>query len=284
MHSKSSMLNRPLMFAAIMAVAPIAQGQAQTVGVSAAIRNNVQLTTQANPSLHHAILKERVSLGNQIVTAQASVIQILLLDQTVFTVGANAKVNIDHFVYDPNKNLSAVSATIAKGAFRFMSSKALHANAGQSSIKTPVASIGIRGTILEGVVGQDAVKIAKGEPAFASLAASPDTATLIVLRGPGAAVQGDEATGAIDVTANGTTVPVEKSGYAVLIPGTNQSPVGPILLSDNGLMMLYDLLRTTPRKTKTVAKDLLHSNPINDTFSECVKGPNIQTALCSGAP
>lgn len=242
---------------------------AQNIGVNAAVRNNVQMTTQANPNLHRAVVKERVSLGNDVITAANSMVQILLLDRTSFTVGANARMKIDRFVYDPNRKASAVGASVAKGAFRFMSGKALHANPGQSNIKTPVASIGIRGTIVEGVVGEDAIGIARNEAGLQQgYTADPQTASLIVLRGPGASAQGGETPGAIDVEAGGSTVSVATSGLAVFVPGPGQVPIGPFMLSDTGLEALQALLLTSPAKRSSLGMNPVVSNPIVDWYFE----------------
>ncbi|MBO9713247.1 hypothetical protein [Sphingomonas sp.] len=62
----------------------------RAVGVNAAVVNDVKMTTEANRTLHHAMLKERVSLGNDILTGRASRLQVLLLDKTSFTVGPRA--------------------------------------------------------------------------------------------------------------------------------------------------------------------------------------------------
>ena len=220
---------------------------AQTVGIASVVRNDVRLTTAAKPVLHPAVVRERVSLGNDIVTGTASMTQLLLLDQTSFSVGAKARVRIDRFVYDPSQRASSVAATVAKGAFRFMSSPSLHARPGQSVIRTPVASIGIRGTIVEGVVGTDAIGIARREAAITgAFNADEETATLIVLRGPGRNAQGQTVQGAIDVTANGVTIPLEEGGLAVFIPGPNQPPIGPFRISSAGLGRLHLLLRLPP--------------------------------------
>ena len=50
--------------------------QAQAVGVNAAIRNSVQMKTSADRALRKAVLKERVSLNDDIATCPASVLQI----------------------------------------------------------------------------------------------------------------------------------------------------------------------------------------------------------------
>ena len=63
---------------------------ADTVGINAAIRNKVLTRAPAAPALRPAVLKARVSLGEQVVTQANSMLQILLLDRSSFTVGANA--------------------------------------------------------------------------------------------------------------------------------------------------------------------------------------------------
>lgn len=217
---------------------------AQTVGVNAAVVNDVRMTTQANATLHKAVVRERVSLGNDILTGKGSRLQVVLLDHTTFTVGANARIRVDRFVYDPNRNSSAVGLSVGRGAFRFMSGRATHNAPGQSSIRTPVASIGIRGTIVDGVVGGDAIAIARAQPGLPAFTAEPETASLILLRGPGAWAPG-EVGGGIDVTAGGTTVALDEAGLAVFVPGPGQAPIGPFRLSPAGSEILVALL-TSP--------------------------------------
>lgn len=251
---------------AVLAAGISAPAVAQTVGVVAAVISDVRMVTAANAQVHAAQVKERVSLGNKIATGRSSALQILLLDRTNFQVGANARITVDRFVYDPARSASSVGVSLTKGAFRFMSGKSTHAKPGQSSINTPVASIGIRGTIVEGVVGEDAIAIAGHEPGVPSLSgADAATASLILLRGPGAGAQG-ELPGAIDVTANGKTVAVERGGYAVFIPGPNQDPIGPFLISDEGLARLAALLNDPRRSGSINLSDPLEQNPVIDWY------------------
>ena len=65
-----------------------AANAASTVGINAAIRNKVVMRAATDPAAHPAILKARVSLGDQVQTANASMLQILLLDRSNFTVGS----------------------------------------------------------------------------------------------------------------------------------------------------------------------------------------------------
>ena len=233
------------------AAAPVA---AQTVGANAVVVNDVRMTTQANPQMHLAMVRERVSLANQIQTGSGSRLQILLLDGTSFQVGANARLTVDRFVYDPSRSASEVGVNVAQGSFRFVSGTPTRQRPGQSGIRTPVASIGVRGTIVEGAVGPEAIRIFNAESGLPAVPdADPETATLVLLRGPGPNVPGEPA-GAIDVSAGGQTLPIETVGYAAFIPGPGQPPIGPFLLSNLGQSDLAVLLGD-PRTTVDVEID-----------------------------
>jgi hypothetical protein len=228
---------------AMLALSSAAALADSSIGVNAAIRNSVQTKDVAEAALHPAVVRGPVHLGETVVSGDKSALQILLVDQSVFTVGANARMTIDRFVYDPDRGASDVAASVAKGAFRFMSGPTLGGQ-GRNAIASPVATIGVRGTIVEGAVGPDALTILEGQPGLPPINANPDSATLVVLRGPGHFNQGFDKPGAIDVTANGVTVAVEHPGQAILVPGPGQAPIGPFFLSDNNFERLSSLLRT----------------------------------------
>jgi hypothetical protein len=246
---------------------------AQTVGANAVVINDVRMSTQAEPTVHAARVRERVSLGNPVHTGRASHLQILLLDGTSFQIGANSQLVIDRFVYDPQQSASAVGATVARGSFRFISGSPTHRRPGQSGIQTPAATIGVRGTIVEGAVGPEAIELARREPNLAGVdQADPETATLILLRGPGAGIPG-VTPGAIDVTAGGVTVPVETVGYAVFIPRAGAQPIGPFLITDDGLAQLATLLSDPRRGIVAPNLDPLATDPAQDgTFDRDPRG------------
>jgi len=230
-----------------LAAAP-AGAQPSPVGINAAIRNKVEIRGAGTNRVRPAVLRERVMLNDEVRTGAASQLQILLLDRSTFTVGASARVAVDRFVYDPAARSRSIGASVARGAFRFMSGRALGKPAGPVTVRTPVASIGIRGTIFEGVVGEDAVRIAKGEPAVGGKVKSKeDEASLIVLRGPGPGTQGDTVPGAIDVTGGGRTVTLDAPEYAVYAPRSGAPLIGPFRLSPAGLAALQALLRPPAR-------------------------------------
>ncbi len=272
---------RKLALAAALTTAllPI-NGIGKDIGITAVVRNNVRVTTSVDPSLHKAKVRERIAIGNDIVTGANSMTQLLLLDKTSFTVGSSAKVKIDRFVYDPDRDSSSIGASVAKGAFRFMSGKSLKRGMTRSSIDTPIASIGIRGTIVEGVVGQEAIDIMKRESGInGSFVADPETASLIVLRGPGSNARGGVQHGAIDVTVGDVVIPLEEAGLALFIPGPGQAPIGPFRISQRGTLSLRDLLgvRPLPGRDRQFDRD-----PTTEQLFECDGGSRLGGGGCFG--
>jgi hypothetical protein len=228
--------------------------QQEPVGISAAIQNSAQIRRGAARP-RPAVIRERVLLNDQVLTGANSRLQIVLLDRSTFTVGSNAAVAIDRFVYDPARNARTSGVSVTRGAFRFMSGRALRRPAGPVSVRTPVASIGIRGTIVEGVVGADAVQIASGQAAVGpDVRSDPETATLILLRGPGPRTQGDTIPGAVDILVQNRTIALEGTNMALYVPGPGLAPIGPFKISSEGLMGFQSLLRTTPAFAATAAQ------------------------------
>lgn len=229
--------------AASLAASPLS---GQAVGVNASVRNKVVIVGAGTKKARPAVVRERVILNDEVRTAAASQLQILLLDRTTFTVGANARVAVDRFVYDPARNSRSTGVSVAQGAFRFMSGRTLRRPSGPVTVRTPVATIGIRGTIFEGVVGEDAIEIAEREAAVGKkVKAKKDEASLIVLRGPGPRTQGDTRPGAVDVTVGASTVTLDRPGLALYAPRVGAPPIGPFPISAAGLQALQSLLRTT---------------------------------------
>jgi hypothetical protein len=217
-----------------------AQDAPQTVGIASSVVKDVKVSNARTPKPRKVALRQRMALADYVQTGRASQLQILLLDRTTFSVGSNAALRIDRFVYDPDGGRST-AATVAKGAFRFMSGRSDRRN--RATIGTPAATIGIRGTMLDGVVGRDASDIARDEIREArDVRTDPDTATLVVLRGPGPGADPREATGSASVEAGGVTAELAGPTQAAFVPRAGAPPIGPFNLSANGIARLNDLI------------------------------------------
>ncbi len=221
-------------------VATVAQAQ-EAVGVNAAIRNSVRTQPAGESALRPAALRGQVRTGDLFVSGAQSQLQILLRDQSIFTVGSNARVTIDRFVIDTDRSAGGASASVARGAFRFVSGRG---GARSGAVRTPVSSIGVRGTVVEAVVGPDALFVLEGHPGLPAFNGSPDEATLIVLRGPGPRGAGFDTPGAIDITSGDTTLTLERPGLAMFAWAGGS--FGPFELSDEASARLSALLRAAP--------------------------------------
>lgn len=121
-------------------------------GIAAAVRGNVQQILFSAPSQvgRNVATGDPIHLGDRIATDNMSGLQIMLQDQTTFTIGPNSSLTIDEFVYDPATQNGKLTATIRRGTFRFISGKIAEKNPDGMTVKLPVATIGVRGTTAMG--------------------------------------------------------------------------------------------------------------------------------------
>jgi hypothetical protein len=105
-------------------------------------------------------------IGARIVTGDDGHLQVLLLDETVFTLGPNSDMVLDVFVYDPDTSVEKISARVMKGVFRWVTGKVARKDPASMKVTLPVGTIGIRGTDFEATVeadGSGVVKLASGQ-------------------------------------------------------------------------------------------------------------------------
>lgn len=95
-------------------------GSARTLSVGLGVASKERIETNAN--------------GN---------VQIVFRDKSTMTVGHSSAVTIDKFVYAGDARTASQGVAIAKGVLRFVGGEVSHVRGTQ--VKTPTASIGIRG-------------------------------------------------------------------------------------------------------------------------------------------
>ncbi len=88
----------------------------------------------------------RIRLNDELRTGSGARLQLTLADNTVLTLGADARLVIDRFIFSPDKQNNALSITAAQGAFRFISGQIGKVAGADLRIITQVATIGVRGT------------------------------------------------------------------------------------------------------------------------------------------
>lgn len=125
----------------------------QQAGVSAAVRGQVALARESANIVGRQVKSgEPIFLGDAITSGANSGLQVMLMDETVFTIGPNSQISIDEFVYDPSTSTGKVTASVAKGVFRFITGKIARKRPEDMTVRLPTATIGIRGTIVGGAV------------------------------------------------------------------------------------------------------------------------------------
>src|SRR5262245_51173578 len=193
------------------AAAAIAQtGAPSRVGVAAAVMGDVKLAAATVPSARAigAIRSgQEVFLGDRIATGPTGTLQVLLLDQTVFTIGPDASVTIDEFVFDPSSGQGRLDAAVS-GSFRFITGRIAATNPSNMKVRMPVGTMGIRGTVVAGQADQNH--------------------SLVVLLGPGPDNNAAARIGRVFVeNGNGQGVELVRPGFATEINGRGQNPGTP---------------------------------------------------------
>lgn len=239
-------IKRIIFSAVVLTLSSPAFANDDSVGVNAAIKGDVTISS-GEQLAKQAVIKEPVFLGDVVDAAKVSSLQVLLRDSTVFTVGENSVLTIDEFVYDPSNNNNSLVANVQKGMFRFMSGNISKSSSATVTVDTPVASMGVRGTIVEGIVGFEAIDIARRAgilPAQAN--ADVAGATLFVLRGPGEDNTSANRRGEIEVTSAGITKTTDRSGMAIFVPDADSPPSDPFQLPLIDFRVFQATLRTEP--------------------------------------
>jgi len=191
-------------------LAPTSGGAATgpQAGVSAAVRGAVFLKEIDQPNIIGIRADDGASvfLGNSIKSAPAAGMQLMLLDETTVTVGENAELAVDEFVYDPAQNTGKLDIRMAKGTFRLVTGGISDLNPAATTIRTPTATIGIRGTIV--------------------LIEVTETGTTVALGGPGSNTDSRERVGAVKVTTAKGTVLITRPGFVTFFApdGTFSAP------------------------------------------------------------
>lgn len=125
-------------------LAATAGAAAEGIGVAAVVVRDV--TGSAGGAPRALDVGNDVFQDETISTASDSNAQLLFLDQTSLTIGPSSDVLLDRFVFDGNRRASDFAVQATRGALRFVSGSS---KSEAYKIKTPVATIGVRGTIVD---------------------------------------------------------------------------------------------------------------------------------------
>ena len=87
-----------------------------------------------------------VFMNDQVETGEATRAQVLLRDESVFSLAPASKIIFDEFVYDPTVGEGSIQANLMQGGLRFVSGQLSKNQPENIKIKAGKATVGIRGT------------------------------------------------------------------------------------------------------------------------------------------
>ena len=194
-----------------------------------------------------------VQANEVILTASNDRAHLIFLDGTTLTVGPNAQLTIDKFVYDPDSKKGELAINASKGVFRLIGGRISKTAA--ITVTTPSSTMGIRGGIM--IFGVE-----------------PTQTTSIF-------VYGDSMT----VTAGGQTQTVTTPGLSVSTT-SGSTPGAPTIAVQGSLAAAMGALQGNPKAAAalvTAINSVVASNLNNAAVLATITGL-IQTAIDQYAP
>ncbi|MGD9923298.1 MAG: FecR domain-containing protein [Pseudorhodoplanes sp.] len=116
------------------------------IGVASAVKNDVRGNSGALSVGSSVFSNERIKTGD------AATAQLMFVDKTVLSMGPRAELLLDKYVYNPNRGTGQVVVNAVQGSMRFVTGAQ---NPTNYAIKTPVATLGIRGTVVDLDIGEE---------------------------------------------------------------------------------------------------------------------------------
>src|ERR1700722_12737028 len=144
----SAICRLSLLLAAGIFRASIAVGEPITVGGVDKVQAQVE-ATQAGQT-RGLVVKSEVYFRDRCHSREGARLQATLKDGTRLTLGENATLVVDEFIYDPSMSRGALSIRVVKGAFLYVGGRIEGVNGAKVQIHTPVGAIGLRGTTVWG--------------------------------------------------------------------------------------------------------------------------------------
>ena len=113
---------------------------AQTVGMVTKVQNQAQVGGQA------AAVGSLVHLNDTLQTGANARLQVSFRDNTNLTLGENATVVVDRFVFDPDAGVGEATLNATKGALRLVTGRLTEMPNKDVKVKTSFGALAVRGT------------------------------------------------------------------------------------------------------------------------------------------
>src|SRR5262245_10502635 len=125
---------------ALLLTLPFSAGAAESVGAVSRVQNQAQVGATT------AVVGAPVHMNDRLRTGANARLEVTFNDNSKLTLGENANVVIDRYVYNPNKSSAQVVLNATQGALRFAGGKIEQMNQKNIVVNTPNAALAVRGT------------------------------------------------------------------------------------------------------------------------------------------
>ena len=141
-------VTRAPIFAAISACLMMStSARAEPIGSAIAVKSEVTAGGAAPSDPRRKLQKNDPVSQNEVIEVSADGLgELQFKDDTKLALGPNSRMALDKFVYDPAKSNGSIVVNLVKGTFRFVTGLAAKPT---YEIKTPTASISVRGTVFD---------------------------------------------------------------------------------------------------------------------------------------
>ena len=139
-----SLVALTLVFGPSFAIA--AEGGKEGIGFYTAVLGKATVTHPGEAQVLPVKLQDEVLFKDVIQTETDSRTRALFQDDSMLTVGENSRVEIDEYIYNPEKNVRLAIVKLMQGQVRALVSKVFKANGSKFEIHTPSAVAAARGT------------------------------------------------------------------------------------------------------------------------------------------
>ncbi|MBT6828489.1 MAG: hypothetical protein HOA58_03125, partial [Rhodospirillaceae bacterium] len=155
--------------------------------------------------------------GDILETGSGGAVAVVFIDETEFSLGEDGRMVLDELIFDPTSLEGSSSFSVVEGVFVFVSGEIAANNPDEMVVRTPVATLGIRGTTVGGKAG-----------------AEGDLNTVTIIPDSGGRV-----TGSITVSTQNSSITLDSPYQTTAVSSVFGSPTQPITLSEAQAGGLY---------------------------------------------
>lgn len=186
-----------------------------------------------------------------VIKTGAGKVGVTFADNTRMQVTEHSQLLIDEFVYDPNaKGTGKLAMKVALGTVRYASGAIAKNDPSKVNIRTPTATVGVRGTDFMSVVDE------LGRSTIVLLPSCPASWTDIAK---------DCVTGAISVSTETASVLMNRPFQATFVSNSGLAPSAPVILklTEDNIKNLLIVSQPTELKTAVQANERTDANALD---------------------